>query len=150
MTEFGLKWCKAFWEMRLSVERQEPILQRANRNGQEKEQLGMFMPTVWNGLCSLPWIWPPSPIFFLLSSVLPCKVMRADEEEVSKVGTVIFPQGFIILRFSWGLTWTFSSRKFFLSWRHSCGIEDASFGVGFPFLKGEVLLSVVSPVRVLS
>ena len=54
MTELGLKWCKAFWEVRLFVERKEPILQRANRNGQEKEQLDMFMPTVWNGLCSLP------------------------------------------------------------------------------------------------
>ena len=29
-----------------TVERQDPILQRANRNGQEKEQLDMFMPTV--------------------------------------------------------------------------------------------------------
>lgn len=52
-----------------TVERQDPILQRANRNGQEKEQLDMFMPTVWNGLCSLPWIWHPYSIFFLLSLV---------------------------------------------------------------------------------
>lgn len=90
MTRFCLKRCsEAFWKVKLLVERQEPILQRANQKwageGVAKTCLRSQL-----GNCSVVPSLQLAPVFpfSVLSSVFSLKDMRVNEEKACEVGSI--------------------------------------------------------------